>query len=326
MASTPKDCPGVTTEDAGKRDACEGCPSQKDCSSGTFRKQAEYISKCLETVKKIILVLSGKGGVGKSTVATQIAWGLSLAGKEVGILDVDICGPSIPRMLGKENAEVKRTSTGWVPVTVRENLSVISVAYLVEDQDAPLIWRGPRITSLVNTFFSDVNWGNLDYLIVDTPPGTSDIQIALGQLLSLTDCSAVLVTTPQEVALRDVRKGIRFCQQAHMDVLGMVENMSGFICPCCDTVTEIFKASSGGATKLCEDLKIDLLAKIPLDPTLGNCTDGGKAAQFGFGKSGTADALTNLIKSITGDENITFTEGFEEDMEEEENVQIIGDN
>eukprot|EP00494_Astrolonche_serrata_P028880 UN29147 len=184
----PVDCPGPTKETAGKSKTCEGCPNQKACASGTFRKQAEMVKECLSNVKKVILVLSGKGGVGKSTVATQIAWGLTLAGKEVGMLDVDICGPSIPRMLGIEKADVQRTSTGWMPVQVRDNLHVMSVGYLVDNQDKAIIWRGPRLTSLIKTFLEEVVWNDLDYLIIDTPPGTSDTQIALGQFLSSVDC------------------------------------------------------------------------------------------------------------------------------------------
>jgi len=315
-------CIGPISEKAGKAKSCDGCPNQKECASGTFRKQSEYVSKCLETVKKVILVLSGKGGVGKSTVATQIAWGLSLAGFETGILDVDICGPSIPRMLGKEEAEVKRTSTGWIPISVRDNLSVMSVGYLVDDQDAPLIWRGPRITSLVNTFFKDINWGDLDYLIIDTPPGTSDIQIALGQLLALVDCSAVLVTTPQEVALRDVRKGLRFCAQAKMDILGMVENMSGFICPCCNAETAIFQASSGGASKVCEDTGINLIGKIPLDPRLGSATD--KGVPFPFTTEGpVGKALIELVRKVCGDDSITFDANMAVSSDEEDDSTNI---
>lgn len=324
MAEEPQNpndtCVGPISERAGKAKSCDGCPNQKECASGSFRKESEYVQRCLGDVKKVILVLSGKGGVGKSTVATQIAWGLSLAGFETGILDVDVCGPSIPRMLGKEEAEVKRTSTGWIPVSVRENLSVMSVGYLVDDQDAPLIWRGPRITSLVHTFFKDINWGGLDYLVIDTPPGTSDIQIALGQLLALVDCSAVLVTTPQEVALRDVRKGLRFCEQAKMHILGMVENMSGFICPCCNAETAIFQASSGGAAKVCETTNIDLLAKIPLDPRLGAATDGG--VPFPFTTEGpVGNALIQLVRKICGNDSITF-KADDEDFSEDDDDDI----
>lgn len=301
----PQGCVGPTSQKAGTASACDGCPSQKACSSGKFREQSQYVSACLETIGKFILVLSAKGGVGKSTCAVQIAWGLSLAGYQVGILDVDICGPSVPRMVGKENAEVKRTSTGWIPVSVRDNLSVMSVGYLVEDQDTPLIWRGARITSLVHTFFTDVNWGDLDYLIIDTPPGTSDIQIALGQLLSNVDNTAVLVSTPQEVALRDVRKGIQFCRQAKLDILGMVENMSGFVCPCCNATSQIFRATSGGAEKVCRDSGLNLLAKIPLDPRLGEHADSGLPFPF-TSKGPVGEALMTLVGKIAGKENLTF--------------------
>jgi len=318
MEQVPENCPGPSTEKAGTGSTCDGCPNQANCQSGAFRDQAQEIAGCLANVGKIILVLSGKGGVGKSTVATQIAWGLASCKKNVGVLDLDICGPSIPRMLGKEKAEVKKTSTGWVPVSILDNLSVISVGYLVDDINAPLIWRGPRLTSLVQTLLTEVDWDDLDYLVIDTPPGTSDIQIALGQLLSLHPATeAVLVTTPQEVALLDVKKGIRFCQQAHINMLGLVENMSGFVCPCCNEVTQIFKPSSGGAAGLCEKYGIDLLAQIPLDPRLGDSCDSG--APISWTTTGpVGDALKDLILKVTGDSDLQFCDLNDEDAMDED--------
>ncbi len=182
-----------------------------------------------------MLVLSGKGGVGKSTMSTQIA--LSLAQDEnlnIGLLDIDICGPSIPRMLGLENQEVHQSNEGWSPVYLEENLAVMSIGFMLPNKDDPVIWRGPRKNGLIKQFLTDVLWDSLDYLIVDTPPGTSDEHISIIQYLKKANVyGAIIVTTPQEVALSDVRKEINFCKKTKTTVLGVIENMSGFVCPGC---------------------------------------------------------------------------------------------
>lgn len=189
----------------------------------------DIIAERLEGVKHKILVLSGKGGVGKSTITAQLAWTLQSMNRQVGVIDVDICGPSIPRMFGVENEEVKRSNMGWQPVYVRENLAVISVGFMLSDRTSAVVWRGPRKDSLIKQFFTDVSWGDLDYLLVDAPPGTSDEHIST--VKALEKCApdgALIVTTPQEVALLDVRKEISFCRKVGLPILGVVENMSGF--------------------------------------------------------------------------------------------------
>jgi len=187
-------------------------------------------------VQHTILVLSGKGGVGKSSVAVQLAQGLVLAGKRVGLLDIDLCGPSVPTMLGLRGAKVHQSSQGWVPVYADETqrLAVMSIGFLLAKEDDAVVWRGPKKTAMIRQFLTDVQWGYLDYLIVDTPPGTSDEHISIVE--SLRDHNpdgAVLVTTPQAVALADVRKELNFCRKVGLEILGVVENMSGFVCPHC---------------------------------------------------------------------------------------------
>jgi len=193
------------------------------------------ISDRLKYVKNIVLVLSGKGGVGKSTVSAQLALALASKGLEVGLLDIDICGPSIPRMLGIESEEIHQSNSGWSPVFVEENLGVMSIGFMLSDPDAAVIWRGPKKNTIIKQFLKDVDWGELDYLVIDAPPGTSDEHITAAHCLLPCDqahknlAGAVIVTTPQEVSLIDVRKEINFCKKTGISVLGVIENMSGFV-------------------------------------------------------------------------------------------------
>lgn len=276
-------CPGTSSEKAGKTSSCAGCPNQKACASGKGPEEdpsVEIIAKKLSNVKNIILVLSGKGGVGKSTVSSQLA--LTLAHMEdqkyqVGLLDVDICGPSIPRMMGLEDHEVHQSNEGWTPVYYEDNLAVMSIGFLLPNKNDAVIWRGPKKNALIKQFFTDVVWDYLDFLVIDTPPGTSDEHLAILQYLKKTNLlGSVIVTTPQEVSLLDVRKELNFCIKTQIPILGVVENMSGFTCPNCKCDYEIFKPSTGGADKMCEEFKVDLIAKVPIDPELLQATDSGK--------------------------------------------------
>lgn len=235
-------------------------------------------------IKHKILVLSGKGGVGKSTVSSQLAWALSDKEKQVGILDIDICGPSAPRMMGVEDEEIRKSNFGWSPVYASENLGVMSVGFMLSNKTDAVIWRGPRKNGLIQQFLSEVNWGTLDYLIVDVPPGTSDEHLAIAQYVKKQEASgegsidgAVIVTTPQEVALLDVRKEITFCRKLKIPILGVVENMAGFVCPCCKTKSDIFPAVTGGAMGMCTEMKVPYLGCIPLDPQLLRCCEKGKS-------------------------------------------------
>lgn len=235
-------------------------------------------SRLRHSVRHKILVLSGKGGVGKSTVSAQLALCLAAMGKQVGLLDVDVCGPSIPHMLGVPAEEVRMSNSGWSPVYVEENLAVMSIGFMLPSRDNAIIWRGARKTGLIKQFLRDVDWGELDYLVIDSPPGTSDEHISLVQMLNQSDIDgAIIVTTPQEVSLLDVRKEINFCRKSDTRVLGVVENMAGFVCQHCDKCTDIFFPSSGGAVQMCQEMKVPYLGKIPLDPAVSKASELGKS-------------------------------------------------
>lgn len=192
-------CVGPSSESAGKAEGCAGCPNQGACASGAAGVGATASSSVpLANIKHKILVLSGKGGVGKSTFSAQLAFGLASQGFQVGLLDIDICGPSIPRMLGLVGQEVHQSASGWSPVYVDDNLGVMSIGFMLPNSDDAVIWRGPKKNGLIKQFLSDVNWGDIDYLIVDTPPGTSDEHISIVQLLNASSIAgAVVITTPQ---------------------------------------------------------------------------------------------------------------------------------
>lgn len=229
--------------------------------------------KSLSSVKHIMLILSGKGGVGKSSVTTQIALALALKGKNVGVLDIDLTGPSLPRMFGVEKKQVHQSRSGWVPVLVdsksSENgsVSLMSLGFLLKQRGDSVVWRGPKKTAMIRQFMKDVVWPDLDYLLIDTPPGTSDEHIAIAEELRWAQPldGAVIVTTPQQVATADVRKEINFCKKVNFNIVGVVENMSGFICPYCAECTNIFL--SGGGKQLCDSLDLDFLGSVPIDPT-----------------------------------------------------------
>ncbi|KAJ2398279.1 cytosolic Fe-S cluster assembly factor nbp35, partial [Coemansia sp. RSA 2559] len=217
-------CPGPESESAGKADGCAGCPNQEICASQAAGPDPDLpiIAERLACVKHKILVLSGKGGVGKSTFTSQLAFALaSDENTEVGVVDVDVCGPSIPRIMGCEREEVHPAGHGWSPVFVQDNLGVMSIGFMLPDEESAVIWRGPKKNGMIKQFLRDVDWsstaegGTLDYLLFDTPPGTSDEHLSVVQLLRESGITgAVIVTTPQEVALLDVRKEIDFCRKA----------------------------------------------------------------------------------------------------------------
>ena len=251
-------------------------------------------------IKRAILVMSGKGGVGKSTVASQLAMALALKGSRVGLLDVDICGPSIARMLDSEQGEVIQTEKGWAPVKVRNNLELylMSMAFLTSNKDSAVIWRGPKKHSMIERFVTGVDWGQLDCLVVDTPPGTSDEHISLVELLRGHQIPAqvLLVTTPQVVACNDVRREISFCRTSGMKICGLVENMSGFSCPHCSECTRVF--SSNGGESLCQLADLEFLGSIPIDPNLCRCTETGVAYMEEFKGSPAAKVLDGVATII----------------------------
>lgn len=256
----------------------------------------------LSNIKKIILVLSGKGGVGKSTVATEIALTLASEGKKVGLLDIDLCGPSIPTMLGLTNEKVTQGESGWIPVICpnQSNLKVMSIGFLLSSPESAVIWRGPKKNAMIRQFLSQVDWQELDYLIIDTPPGTSDEHITVVEALQEEKKAdgAIMVSTPQNMSISDVRREIAFCKKADIPIIGLVENMSGYVCPNCKDCTQIF--GKGGAESLAKLTAIPFITSIPIDPRLSECLDEGKDFVTSFSDSDTAECIkriSNVLQS-----------------------------
>ncbi len=259
------------------------------------KMEKEKLDQRLSRIKHKVLVLSGKGGVGKSTIAVNLAVALAAAGKKVGLLDVDIHGPSVPKMLGIENMSLHGTGEALYPLEVGDNLRVMSIGLLLRNTDDAVIWRGPMKMGVIKQFLSDVEWGDLDYLVIDSPPGTGDEPLSVAQLVPDAD-GAVIVTTPQNVALIDVRKCVTFCRQLNLPVLGVVENMSGFVCPHCGERTELFK--SGGGGEMADDMEIPFLGAIPFDPAIVLAADAGEPYIVKHPESETGKIFTALIAPL----------------------------
>ncbi|KAF2073233.1 hypothetical protein CYY_005460 [Polysphondylium violaceum] len=277
--NTFKGCPSETPS-AGSEPVCSSCPGKTACQSQSAAGNPDKrdIEIRMKVIKHKILVMSGKGGVGKSTVSSLLAYGLSCgSGKQkVSVLDVDICGPSIPKLMGVESKQIINSEYGWMPPkTPNHEIKVMSVGSLLNTPDSPVVWKGPRKEAMIRRFVKDTFWGKQDYLIIDTPPGTSDEHLSI--IASLKNCNpsgAIIVTTPQDLSVSIVKKEIKLCQELHVPILGIIENLSGYVCPCCDEVTEIFK--SDGGRKLAEQYNIPFLGKIPIDTNLGRCSENGK--------------------------------------------------
>ncbi|KAF8587833.1 P-loop containing nucleoside triphosphate hydrolase protein [Ramaria rubella] len=301
--NAPDHCPGPESELAGKSDACAGCANQDICASSKPAgpdPTLPFIKDRMSSVKRKILILSGKGGVGKSTFTAQLGWAFaSDESSQTGIMDVDICGPSIPTILGVANEQVHASSTGWSPVYVQDNLGVMSVGFMLPSSRDAVMWRGPKKNGLISQFLKDVDWGDLDWLVIDTPPGTSDEHLSIVQYLKESGIDgAVVITTPQEVAIQDVRREIDFCRKVGVRVLGLVENMSGFVCPGCKTESQIFKPSTGGAKRLAQDMDIELLGSVPLDPRIGKSADFGVSFLDEYPDSPASVAYMSIIERL----------------------------
>jgi len=253
-----------------------GTGDQSSCGSADahLAQQDIAINKSLGKIKNKILVMSGKGGVGKSTVAVNLALGLANRGHKVGLMDVDLHGPDVCRMLNLTGAlEPPKNPSDLVPPLVySDNVKVVSLEYMMKDRDEAIIWRGPLKIQAIRQFVADMDWGELDYLIVDAPPGTGDEPLSVAQ--TIPGIQAVVVTTPQAVALADVRKSINFCKTLEMPIAGVVENMSGFICPHCEETVDIF--SSGGGEQTARDFDLPFLGRVPMDPRVVIAGDTGK--------------------------------------------------
>jgi len=278
-----------------------------DAQKTRMAAEQEEVRRTVGRIKHRILVVSGKGGVGKSTVAANLAVSLAHGKHAVGLLDVDVHGPSIPRLLGLEGKPVQAADRGGSqallqPVIAAENLCVMSMGFFLEKPDTAVIWRGPMKYQAIKQFLKDVEWGDLDYLVVDSPPGTGDEPLSVAQLLG-SPSHALVVTTPQELSLSDVRKCIMFCRQLRIPVLGVVENMSGFVCPHCGRVTGIFK--TGGGRTMAEEMGVPFLGSVPLDPRVVEAGDEGTPYVRRFADSpaaGAFDAITeSLLKRLHGD-------------------------
>lgn len=324
-APTPSNCPSVIGAKASA--VCNECPNRDTCSS-SFAKQSAtdemvttipLIKTNLSSIKHIILVISGKGGTGKSTVSTNLARALAADPDcQVGLLDLDICGPSIPRMFDLEGHLVHESSTGWDPVLASENLAVMSCGFLVESLDDAIIWRGPKKNTLIREFLTQINWGELDYLIIDTPPGTSDEHISVVNYIKKTELpnleGALMVSTPQEVSLMDVRKQIDFCKRVGLKVLGIVENMARFKCPKCKKDSEIFRPTSGGVGKMAADFGLEIFGTLPLNPLVGKFCD--------FGQS-MFEKLEEQVENDAGDNSSTNTPKQEQDLIMKDNLKSL---
>jgi ATP-binding protein involved in chromosome partitioning len=280
------------------------CASCKDASCSARTRQSGESDQDFQDRRKLqerlcrirckILVMSGKGGVGKSTVAVNLAVALRLAGKRVGLLDVDIHGPSIPTMLGLENRSPEGDQGQLLPIDI-DGLKVMSLGFFLRNPDEAVIWRGPLKMGAIKQFLKDVAWGDLDFLIVDSPPGTGDEPLSVCQLIGRVD-GAVIVTTPQKVAAVDVRKSITFCRELKVPVIGVVENMSGFACPQCGALTSILR--TGGGQRIALDMNVPFLGSIPIDPQIAVCCDEGRPFIQHVANSPATSKLREIIKPI----------------------------
>lgn len=304
IAPEPEHCPGPESEKAGLADSCKGCPNQEICASAPKNKVPDLdipvITERLASISHKILILSGKGGVGKSTFTTLLAHAFARdANSTVGIMDTDICGPSIPKMMGVETETIHVSASGWSPVWVADNLAVMSVQFMLPSRDDAVIWRGAKKNGLIKQFLKDVEWGAMDFLLVDTPPGTSDEHLSVNTYLKESGVDgAVVVTTPQEVALLDVRKEIDFCRKAGIKVLGLVENMSGFVCPNCTHESQIFQATTGGGQALAKEMGVPFLGSVPLDPRIGMSCDYGESFFDAWPDSPACVALKGVVRRV----------------------------
>ncbi|CAN8103006.1 unnamed protein product [Discula destructiva] len=317
VAPEPEACPGPESEKAGTADSCAGCPNQKICASAPKGPDPdiELISQRLAGVKHRVLVLSGKGGVGKSTFTSMLAHAFALnPDSTIGIMDTDICGPSIPKMMGAETETIHVSNSGWSPVWVMDNLGVMSIQFMLPNKDDAIIWRGAKKNGLIKQFLKDVDWGDLDLLLVDTPPGTSDEHLSVNSFLKASGIDgAIVVTTPNEVSLLDVRKEIDFCRKAGIKILGLVDNMSGFVCPKCTHQSQIFEATNGGGQALAKEIGIPFLGAVPLDPRIGMACDYGESYFDSFPDSPACKALKGVARSVAAQVGLDVQDSLPED-------------
>ena len=257
--------------------------------------QDTAVNASLGKIKNKILVMSGKGGVGKTSTSVNLSIALADKGYRVGIIDVDLHGPDIPRMLGLEGTPQVNENKKLNPISYSENLKAISIESFTPNKDDAIIWRGPLKFSAIKQFIGDIDWGNLDFLIIDAPPGTGDEPLTVAQTIS--DAKAIIVTTPQEVALADVRKSINFCKTVKMEIFGLIENMSGFSCPHCGEMIELF--GTGGGEKTANQMGVRFLGRIPFDPQMVACGDSGVCYQESHSDSAVTKAFIDVAENMS---------------------------
>ncbi|CAJ1988540.1 nucleotide-binding protein [Leishmania donovani] len=309
------ECVGPESPQAGIAPSCQGCPNAAICASAPKGPDPDIplIRERLTGVKHKVMVVSGKGGVGKSTMTKELAFALGARGLSVGLMDMDICGPSLPRLTGVRGEDAHQSAGGIEPVLVDENVTMMSMHYLLSNKNEAVLFRGPRKNGVIKMFLKDVIWGNLDVLLIDTPPGTSDEHITVNSLLQQTTNGvdgAVLITTPQRVAEADVRREVNFCQKAKLPILGLVENMSGFVCPGCHKESQIFPKEEGregrkegAGVRLSREFDVPLWGEVPLDPLLMKaCEEGISFSEYveksGMTSSTTLDALFTVADQL----------------------------
>jgi ATP-binding protein involved in chromosome partitioning len=308
------------SEKNGKK--CGGFMKETEpCGHGNNAEEDRHLRDRLSKIKHTLIVLSGKGGVGKSTVAVNLAMSLSMKGFKTGLLDVDIHGPSIPTLLDLKGQMPTVTAEGIQPIECWPRLKVMSIGLLIPDADQPIVWRGPMKGNAIKQFLQDVVWGELDYLVVDCPPGTGDEPLSVAQLLS-GKSSGIIVTTPQQVATTDVAKCVTFCKSLKMPVEGIVENMGTFVCPHCSKETDIF--SHGGGLKLALRMNVSFLGSIPLDPEVVQSGDTGKPYVYFYPKSKTAERFEEILARIVA--RASADEEAAMELAPEEFLKVIPDN
>jgi ATP-binding protein involved in chromosome partitioning len=258
------------------------------------KEEERKIAETLAKIKNRLLVFSGKGGVGKSTIAANLAFALAKKGLKVGLLDVDIHGPNLAKMLGVEDKKMDISPEGIKAVEVNENLKLVSISFLLQDPSLPVIWRGPMKMKAIQQFLAEVDWGDLDWLIIDSPPGTGDEPLSVAQLIPAT--GAVVVTTPQEVSVMDSRKAVVFAHRLNLKITGIIENMSGMVCPHCGKRIDLFK--EGGGKKAAFELGVPFLGKIPLEPQIVTSGDDGKPFIIHQPDSEASKVLAEIVEII----------------------------
>ncbi len=264
--------------------------------TGESIEQETKLRDTLAKIKHVIIVISGKGGVGKSTVSSNLAMSLAMKGYQTGLMDIDITGPNIPKMFGIEDEQLMANEKRQlIPIIVPPALKVMSMAFLLPNKDVPVMWRGPVKMSAVQQFIEDVNWGDLDYLVIDMPPGTGDEALSIVQLIPKAD-GMVVVTTPQDVALLDSRKSVGFAAETKIPIIGIIENMSGFVCPHCGEITNIFKSGGGEATA--KEMNIQFLGRVPIEPSVVDSGDAGMPVVLKYPDSASAKAFNEIIDKV----------------------------